>query len=148
MLEVVKFEAKFEATAPQTSDLTATGAYMSNMIASVLFSIKSIKLFQMKEWNFGHVLRINERVRKQQSRKKQNFIWNELQVILKKFNVIYKTVSLFESRHYQSPLEAFLAENRTTFCNNLLYTGQQTLEQPICPFPADVLGFFLNPHLQ
>ena len=70
---------------------------------------------------------------------KNKIIWNELQVILKKFNVIYKTISLFESRDYQSPLEASLAENRTTFCNNLLYIGQQTLQQPI---PVDFLGFF------
>ena len=80
------------------------------------------------------------------SKARQNkIIWNELQVILKKFNVINKTIFLFESCDHQSPLEASLAENRTTFCNNLLYTGQQTLQQPI---PVDFLGFFLNPHFQ
>ena len=48
-----------------------TGAYMSNMIGSELFSIKSIKLFQMKEWNFDQVWRKNERARKQRSQKKE-----------------------------------------------------------------------------
>ena len=98
------------------------GAYMSNMIASVLFAIKSIKLFQMKKWHFGHVLRKKNELASSKVGKNK-IIWNELQVILKKFNVIYKTISLFESRDYQSPLEASLAENRATFCNNLLYTG-------------------------
>ena len=82
-----------------------------------------------------------KRTSSQAVKSEQTVIWNELQVILKKFNVICKTISLFETRDYQSPLEASFAENRTTFCNNLLYAGQQTLQQPI---PVDFLRFFVN----